>query len=481
MIWHSSTAEEVLNELSVDDKNGLSNGIVDIKLEENGKNIVSDIENPSFLERFIEQLKNKTVIALIIIALVSMGVSFAYPDTASFSALLIIAIVIINAFISAYHIYSCNKSLNKIKHITNPNATVLRDGVMKTVNAANLVPGDIIILEAGDYIPADARLIEVNEFRCNEALLTGVEVPVEKDADSIFEDIASVENRSNMVFSGCSVVHGNAKAVVVATGLNTEVGKSSAILHQTGEDKLPLEAQMTAIGKIVNTAILVICILVFFLGLIQNFSVKPFADMTLKMLVNAMALAVAAIPEGLPAITTIVIAIGIHRILQDNIIVKDASAAELLGKTDVICCDKTGVFTHNKMELTKIYDGKNLIDISENGVDETIATVLRVATACSTLDNDSTENAIEKACLAYCSLSRQDINGLFPHIAEIPFDSERKTMTVITMINEHPVAIVKGAPETVLPNCINCDSVELLKINEEMADDALSRNLDISS
>lgn len=472
MIWHSSTSDEVLKELQVNDKEGLSNGVVDIRLEDYDQNVISRVERPKFMSYFLNQLKSKLVISLIVIAVVSLIVSIMYDNVSVFSPLLIIAIVIINAFISAYNIFNCNNTLDSIKQITNPTVSVLRDGILKTVNAVNLVPGDIIMLEEGDYIPADARLIEANEFRCNETILTGVEVPVEKNPDEIFEEITVLEKRSNMIFSGCNVVHGTAKAVVVATGLNTEIGRTSAIMQQTGEDRLPLQSQLEGVGKIVNIAILVISLIVFLIAMVQNFSANQFASVTVNNLMNAVALAVAAIPEGLPAITTIVIAIGIQRILKDKIIVKDASAAELLGKTDVICCDKTGVFTRNKMVLSKIFDGKKLIDLENDGVDEASALILKLATACSTLDNDSTENAIEKACLAYNSMSVQDVNGIFPHIAEVPFDTERKTMSVITMINEKPFAIIKGAPETVIPNCKGCKCEEVLKINEELANEA---------
>ncbi len=473
MIWHSSTPQEVLSELVVDDKKGLSNGEAASRLELYGQNVISKIERPTFFQHFLAQFKNKTVIALIITALISFIVSLMYNEVNSFSSLLIIAIVTVNALISAYHIHSCDNTLDSIKLLTNPSVNVLRDGIVKSVNAAELVPGDIIILEEGDYIPADARIIECNEFRCNEVVLNGVEVPVEKNSDIVLEDITTSEKRGNMVFSGTSVVHGTAKAVIVATGLSSEIGKSETILQQTGEDKLPLQTQLDSIGKIVNIAILIICAIVFLIGIIQNFAAESFASMTVDMLINAVALAVAAIPEGLPAITTIVIAIGIHRILQDKITVKDVKAAELLGKTDVICCDKTGVFTRNKMQLRCIYDGKKNINITEEGIDESSSVVLRIATACSTLVNDSTEDAIEKACLAYCSMSRQDIDGLFPHIVEIPFDSERKTMTVITMINERPFAIVKGAPEVVVPKCVGCNTSEILEVNEALANEAM--------
>ncbi len=473
MIWHNASANDVLNELSVDHKIGLPNGVVDQRLNEYGQNIISKIEIPSFGKRFLDQFKSKIVIALIITAIISFIVSTVYNQINGYYALLIIAIVIINALISAFHIYSCDKTLDDIKNITNPTVSVLREGVLKSVNAALLVPGDIIILEEGDYIPADARLIECNEFRCNESNITEVEVPVEKNPDVILDDITPLERRSNIIFSGCSVVHGNAKAVVISTGLNTEMGRTSALLQQTGEDRLPLQNQLDIMSKMVNIAILAICLIVFIIGMVQNFSSGHFASMTVGTLLNSIALAVAAIPEGLPAITTIVIAIGMQRILQDNIVVKDADAAEFLGKTDVICCDKTGVFTRNKMILSRIYDGKGFINIENDPVNDAASMILKLATVCSTLDDDSTENAIGKACLTYNSMSKADIDSLYPHIAEIPFDSERKTMTVITMINERPFAVVKGAPESVIPNCIGCDRESLLEINEQMADEAL--------
>ncbi len=472
MIWHNAQPKEVLDELQVDDKTGLANGVADDRLEIYGLNIVSKNKKPSFLSLFFNQLKNKTVILLIVIAIISFIVSLMYHRVDFYSPLLIIAIIAINAVISAYNIYNSGNMLDKIKNYTNPTVSVLREGILKSINASLLVPGDIILLEAGDYIPADARIIEANEFRCNESPLTGVEVPVEKNPDSVFDDITPVENRSNIIFSGCSVAHGTAKAVVVATGFDTEIGRSATILQQTGNNRLPLQNQLESIGKITNFAVLAICAIIFIIAIILNFSADSFADMTIQMLLNSVALAVAAIPEGLPAITTIVIALGIHRILKDRIILKDADAAELLGRIDVICCDKTGVFTHNKMVLKKIYDGKRLVDIENEGVDETSALILKLATACSSLNNDSTENAIDKACLAYNSMSKQDINNIYPHISEIPFDSERKTMTVITMIKEKPFAIVKGAVETVIPKCVGCKAEEILQVNEKLADDA---------
>ncbi len=293
MIWHSSSADEVCAELVVDHKKGLSNGDVDLRVEKYGHNVISKIEKPTFLNRFLAQLNNKIVVSLMIISLVSFLVSLVYKEVNSYSPLLIIAIVIINALISAYYIYSCDNTLDNLKKITNPSVSVLRDGILKSINSAELVPGDIIMLSEGDFIPADARIIESNEFRCNEVALTGVEVPVDKNEDAILEEITVIENRSNMIFGGTNVAHGTAKAIVVATGLHTENGRASAILQQTSEDKLPLEDSLRNIGKIVNSVIFVICIFTFIIGMIQNFSTDNFASMTLKTLMNSIALAVA--------------------------------------------------------------------------------------------------------------------------------------------------------------------------------------------
>lgn len=473
MIWHSTEAREILRELEVDDKKGLPNGVADMRLEKYGHNVISNVEKPSYFKRFFSQLNSKPVILLTVTALLSFFVSLMYNEVNSFSPLLIIGIVLINAAVSAYHLHNCDNALDRMKSITNPTVTVLRDGIVKTVNSALLVPGDIILLETGDYISADARIIESNELRCNEATLTGDDIPVEKNGEGVLEDIIGIESRLNMVFSGTSVAHGSAKAVVVATGLNTEIGRTSAILQQTGETSLPLEKELDGIGKIVNIAILAVCIAVFILGMVRSFSSGNFASTTLKMLVNSVALGVAAIPEGLPAIATIVIAVGVQRFIKDKIIIKDSSALELLGKTNVICSDKTGILTRNKMQLCKIYDGEQVNDIVNEPISEKPSVVLKLAAACSTLENDSTEDAIKKACLAYNSMSERDVESFLPKLGIIPFDSDRKTMTVISMQNEKPFAIVKGAPEVVIPKCVGCNAEEALRINAEMADEAL--------
>ncbi len=473
MIWHSAGLREVLEELSVDSSTGLANGVAHQRLEEFGSNEVNYSEKMSLFKRLLLQFKSKTVIFLIVVSIVSFVVSCVYNRPQAYMSLLLIVIVVANALISAFHLYNCESTLDDIKSQTHPTVKVLREGIEKVITADKLVKGDIIFLNEGDYVSADARLIESVELRCNESALTGEEVPVEKDANTVLEDIISFENRVNMVFSGTTIVHGSAKAVVVATGFETENGKTSAISGQIGAKQLPIESELDVIGKIVNASVLVICGLIFLISLIGNFSSQePFALITLNAILNALALAVAAIPKGLPAIATIVIAIGLGRILKDKIIIKENNAFETIGKTNVIIADKTGIFTHRDMILAKVFDGKELLDLSEDTLTESVSILLRLGAVCSTLHNDTTEIAIKKACLKLNSMTESDLVNLMPKINQIPFDASRKSMTVITMINERPFAIVKGAPEIILPKCINCNTEEVLKVNEELANEA---------
>ncbi|MBE6779552.1 MAG: cation-transporting P-type ATPase [Ruminococcaceae bacterium] len=479
MIWHSSTKEDVLNHYSVDAAFGLANGAAAEKQEIYGKNIITEGEKTSLIKRFFAEF-NKTGILLIFLSLVYFFVANSYDSKTAYFGLLVIALVIVNAIISAFHLFDCENTLTDIKHTTNPSVRVLRDGMVKTINSVELVPGDIMLLSEGDYICADARLIETVEFRCNEVALSGEEIPIDKNASLVLDDIVPSDKRANMVFASTTAIHGSAKAVVVATGINTEVGKSVAINEQIGGSTMPMQNELSIISKLFNILILCVSFLVFAITMIQNFNTtEPFAVVTLTALLNAVALAVAAMPEGLNAISTIVIATGIKRILGEKIIFKDSNALETIGKTNVICADKTGIFTQNKMVLEAVYDGKKVANLSSGYIDETSSAILSLAAACNTLENDTTEDAISTACLQYNFKGDAEISTLFPKLSVIPFDSHRKTMTIITIMNEQPVAIIKGAPEIVVPNCIDCDVEGILKVNDEMASDGL-RNVAIA-
>lgn len=471
MIWHSSDTASVLNELKTDSQNGLPSSEAADRLEIYGKNTTA-IQSKSLFSRFLTQLNNKVVYFLVVISIVSLIVNLIYNPTDFYFPILIVAIVIINAFISAFHLHKCDEALNSIQHAANPLITVIRDGVEKQIPSDELVPGDIMWLHEGDYITADARLIKSESLRCNESILSGEIIPVEKSSDAIAEDISTATERKNMVFAGCSVVHGDALAVVVETGLHTEVGKITDISRQTNSETLPITETLNNSGKILNLVILVICIITFFIGLIQNFNSDNFALTTVNSLINAVALGVCAMPESLPAISTIVIALGIQRMIDNNVVIKNTKALELMGKTEIFCVDKTGILTKNNMTMSCIYDGDNLIELSNDTLPEKAASVLQLAVSCSMLENDSTEEAIENASKKYLAMSKTDVGNIFPRLSAIPFDAVRKTMTSINMIGGSPVAIVKGAPEMLLEKCTLSNKNEVLEICNKLTNDS---------
>ncbi|MBQ8203320.1 MAG: cation-transporting P-type ATPase [Clostridia bacterium] len=474
MIWHSSDKAMVLTELSVDENKGLANGVAEMRLNEHGKNLISNSKAKTFGEILGTQLKSKLTISLFIICIIAFIISLIYKLDNAFSPLLVIGIVILNSAVIAYNLYRGGKAIDELKNATNPTATVMREGIVRKIPSYELVPGDIILLEEGDFITADARLIEVNNFRCNESTLTGESVPVDKRADDVFEDITPIEQRLNMVYSGCSVVHGSAKAVVVETGINTEIGRNATIVNQTGADTLPVENALHSISKIVNIAIWAVCIITFIIQFIITFnSTHQFAVITVNALLNATALAVAAVPEGITAISAFVLALGIQRIIKDNIVIKKAEAIETLGKVTVICADKTGILTRNKMTLKKLFDGDTVFDEETDEITEKSATVLKLACLCSTLQNDATEKAIQTASIKYNSKGKEDFEEFYPRLCAIPFDAQRKTMTSINMIEGRPVAIIKAAVEAIADKCINCDKETILRINDEFTGESL--------
>ncbi len=471
MIWHSSQVQDVLNQLSTTKDYGLANGAALELLDTHGKNTTSSKDRKSLFAHFVSQLKNKVVYLLIAIALATFVVGLIYDQNNIYFPLLIIAIVFLNALISAMHLYQCDEALDSIQNASNPMVTVIRDGNEKQISSEFLVPGDIVLLNEGDYIPADARIIESDALRCNEVILSGENIPIEKQADAIIEDIAASNDRSNMVFSGCNVIHGSARVVVVETGLNTEIGKQTNISRQTNAETLPITETLETSGKIINVVVLIFCTIAFLMGFFLNFhSIKPFATITLEALINAVALGISAMPESLPAISTIVLAIGIKRMIDDNIIIKNTKALETLGKTEVICVDKTGVLTKNNMTVGFVFDGEQLINLEKDNPGEKALGVLQLATSCSMLENDATETAIENACVKYLSLSATEVGNLFPRLAEIPLDSVRKTITSINMISGKPVAVVKGAPEIVVPKCKLEETEKILELCDSLTE-----------
>ncbi len=474
MIWHNTDSVFVLKELDVDPNKGLLSGVADERLSIFGKNRTGSKDKIKFVNCFLSALNNKLYYFLAAISLLSLLLGFFYDNVGIFEPVLIIAILILNSLITGFYKYRSIVAEEKLNDAVNPNVTVLRDGLEKQISSELLVPGDILLLSEGDYITADARLISSDNFRTNEVAVTGESFPVEKRAAVLYEDITPVFKRGNMVFAGSSVVSGTAKAVVTDTGRNTELGKTNSLAEQSGGGELPINSSLISAEKIINSIIIVLCCAAFVIGILRNLHTSvPFAQLTVTMLSNTLALAVAAIPESLPAIAVIVVALGIERIVHDRIIIKKSKVLELLGKTNVICADKTGILTKSEMELTDVFDGDRTVVLGENSINEKDILTIRLAALCSTLQNDATEQAIDAASLKYCNADRLTLEKMCPRLTVIPFDTTRKTMTTVNMINSRPLAVVKGAPESVIPNCLNCNTDKIRAKWAEMSEKGL--------
>ena len=425
------------------------------------------------MRRFLSQLNRKSVYTLVIITALCIGVSFLYGKN-DISPLLIIAIVLLNALLTAYNQTACDRAIFRQKAAAVPTCTVIREGNKRNIPSNELVVGDIVLLNEGDYISADVRLIETNAFRCNELALTGETVPVEKDASLIFEDIIPCTGRKNMAFSGSNVTHGSAKAVVVETGLNTEIGKSATMEDRTQTAVSGIEKKLNTTSHIINITVIILCSIIFIIGILLGLSTREqFASFTIRTLLGVVALGVSAIPEGLPYVTIIVTALGTGRLIRDGVIIKNISAIEKLAKTTVLCADKTGVFTENRMSLNCVFDGETLERPVDNTLSQKSSAILKLAVSSAMLQNDTTEAAIEYACLNYAKMSQADISNAYPRLSVIPFDGERKMMTSINMIEGKPFAVIKGAPEAVIDKCVDINKEEIIKTCDELAGKAL--------
>ncbi len=440
MIPYSCSKEQVLQELHVDDKLGLSTEEIITRQKTYGANKLTAKKPKSMLVRFLEQFKDVMILILLAAAVISFVVALNGHDKVEFfEPLLIVLIVVLNAVMGVAQESKARKALDALKKLSAPHARVLRNGVEEVIDAGLLVPGDIILLEAGDYVPADARLLESASLKAEESALTGESVPSEKEADIVVADKAPVGDRFNMVYSGCSLTYGRGKAVVTGTGMNTEMGKIANLLDQAEETQTPLQMKLATLGKYLGILAIGICIIIFMIGFLANLKL-------VEIFMTSVSLAVSAIPEGLPAIVTIVLSIGVQRMVKKNAIIKSLPAVETLGSASIICSDKTGTLTQNKMTLLKAYsvDDKEVVDITDNNNDS-IRKLLSYATLCCdgsvTFDNgveqhigDPTETSIVFA--AYRNgILKDEINDRCPRVAEVPFDSDRKLMSVVNRID----------------------------------------------
>ena len=476
MEYFSSKAEQVLQSLQTDPAQGLSAAEAARRLEQHGANVLREKKKKTNLQRFLDQFKDVMILILIAAAIVSFVIACVEGNPGEFfEPALILLIVILNAVMGMLQESKAEKALDALKSMSAPHARVLRDGTEQIIDAASLVPGDIIRLEAGDFVPADARLLHSAGLKSEESALTGESVPSEKDAQEPVAADAALGDRVNMVFSGCSITYGTATAVVTATGMQTEMGKIAGLLSGEEETQTPLQKKLASLGKILGFVALGACAIIFVVGLLNGIDV-------LEIFMTSVSLAVSAIPEGLPAIVTIVLSIGVQRMVKKNAIIRRLPAVETLGSASVICSDKTGTLTQNRMTLQKAYlDGA--AEIIDSG-DAAARTLVRTAALCCdgavtfeadgtvTHIGDPTETAIVFAAHQFGD-TKETLGAAFPRLAELPFDSDRKRMSVVVEHDGRKLAIVKGAFDGIAPLCTAGDTERARQVNDEMSRKAL--------
>ncbi len=478
MSIHTQPLSELFEQFGTDEQQGLSHERATEQFTQFGPNTLKEKKKKGLLARFLDQFKDVMILILLAAAVVSFVMIAIEGNWGElFEPLLIVLIVILNAVMGVYQEGKAEKALDALKNMSAPHAKVLRGGTEMIMDASQLVPGDIIRLEAGDFVPADARLIRSVSLKSEESALTGESVPSEKDHTATIAEDAPLGDRSNMVFSGCSITYGTATAVVTATGMNTEMGKIAGLLEGEDETQTPLQQKLTQLGKLLGFVALGACLVIFIVGLLNNLD-------PMHLFMTAVSLAVSAIPEGLPAIVTIVLSIGVQRMVKKNALIRRLPAVETLGGASVICSDKTGTLTQNRMTLTKVYvdSTKQVEEVTDNNSPSARA-LLNYATLCcdgsvlfedgkETHIGDPTETAIVVAAHKN-GMEKDALNAACPRLAELPFDSDRKLMTTVNEIEGKPIAIVKGAFDMMAPLCIKGDIESAKTMTESMSRDAL--------
>ena len=475
------TVEDVFKEVQ-SSPSGLSSQEAASRLEKYGANTLQEGKKKTLLEKFVDQFKDFMILVLLVAAVVSMFAHQGDPDPTD--AIIILAVVLLNAVLGVFQESKAEEAIEALKKMASPVASVLRDGHVEHIKGEDIVVGDVVILEAGDVVPADMRLFEVNTVKIEESALTGESVPVDKDLVIPAGDEVGIGDRTNMAFSSTNVTYGRAVGVVTSTGMNTEVGKIANMLANTEEGKTPLQENQDALGKWLTIMILVIAVIIFLVGMLRG-------NEWTHMLLTAIAIAVAAIPEGLPAISTIILALGTQKMAQRNAIVRKLPAVETLGGVEIICSDKTGTLTLNQMTVEKMVYDNEIHDASEEISKDNIA--LRVMNLANdtkiSQDNSLLGDPTETAMVQYGLDKNYDVREELvniPRIAEVPFDSTRKLMTTIRQLEDGKYLVAtKGAPDMLLDRVTKIekhgevsaftedDRTTLMKLNKEMATQAL--------
>ena len=485
--WYNSNVEDVSKELQVDLSKGLSTKEADERIAKHGYNELKEKEKETIFQKVLNQLKD----FLTIILIVASVVSFAVGEGAD--AIVIIAIVVVNAFLGVLQEGKAEKALEALQKMSAPNAKALRNGKVEIVPSRNLVPGDIVVFEAGDVIPADLRIFESANLKIEEASLTGESVPSEKEAAATLVEEVGIGDRVNMAYMSTMVTYGRGKGIVVETGGSTEMGKIADKIQEIDNEDTPLQKKLDQLGKWLGIICIVVCMLVFVVGLLRGGDI-------LEMFMTAVSLSVAAIPEGLAAVVTIVLALGMKKMVSRNAIVRRLLAVETLGCVDVICSDKTGTLTQNEMTVKKIYTYGNYFDVAGQGYDpegefnsqgscievenfKDLQLLLTAGVLCNDASvvkkedgqwgilGDPTEGAFTVAGHK-AGYTKDAMNSKYPRIEELPFDSERKMMSTFhENFTKGVVSFTKGAPDIVLDRCtkvlINGQAVELTQAMRE--------------
>ncbi|HIR73812.1 MAG TPA: calcium-translocating P-type ATPase, PMCA-type [Candidatus Coprenecus pullicola] len=476
--YYNHSVEEVSKEFQTDAERGLSPDEIASRLEKYGKNMLIQKKGRPFIVMFLEQFKSFLIILLIIAAVIS-GVMGVRTGEGLLDTYIIMGILLLNAFIGAYQEYQAQKSMDALKKMAAPMAKVVRGGESYIVNVEDVVPGDVVVLEVGDIVPADIRLSESVNMSIQESSMTGESVPVEKSPDTIAEKEVPLGDRKNMAFSSGVVTFGRGKGIVVGTGMNTEIGKIAGMLNRDSDTQTPMQVRLEKLGKVIGIASILICVVIFIIGVLYGRDI-------IGMFMVAVSLAVAAIPEGLPAISTIILSMGVRRMARHNAIIRKLPSVETLGCTTVICSDKTGTLTKNQMTVVEDYAVSGNIDpLVSVAVLCCDAKMVRSSDGSTTKVGDPTEIALIDLGARH-GVVKDTIESQCPRVGEVAFDSSRKRMTTINRMEDGSLrANVKGGLDEILSVCdrietadgvreiTTSDIVDLQKRNESMAESAL--------
>ena len=483
LFFHTMEKEEVVRFLQ-SGLEGLTDSEARERLEKYGPNALQEGKKRTRLTMFLEQFKNFMVIVLLVAAVISATIAKETADAA-----IILFVVLLNAVLGVIQESKAEKALAALKRMSSPHVKVRRGGNVRQIKTEELVPGDIVLLEAGDVVPADMRLLESTSLKIEEAALTGESVPVEKITDPLKDQELVIGDRKNMAYSGSHVTYGRGVGIVTQTGMNTEVGKIAGHLAMAEDSQTPLQRKLNEMSKILSIGVLLVCLVMFTVGLLQGRE-------ALDIFMMAVSLAVAAIPEGLAAVVTIVLAIGVQRMAKKNAIIRKLSAVETLGSTQIICSDKTGTLTQNKMTVKAVYlNGKLLAAEDADAADGHFRQLTSAIMLCNDSKMEKKDNdtkllgdPTETALVEYgmkMGLSMEETEKGNPRVAELPFDSERKLMTTVHQSPEGVFSITKGAPDVLIERCNHIledgnvrdltdeDRKAIVKANKEMADQAL--------